>query len=238
MKRMILVVILVMAVSLVACNNEPSPSQNTIQPQSQMITRYYYLYYYPGMSSAYTTDSYTFTLLGGGGTIYDGPELSYSDKLLMVEDSGDFNSIYKTTGLLTYTQPDEGMGARNWNIRFDAVYPYFYSYGRAEEEDPGFPMYICNAVAVNEHGFEITDEELGYQASLLNGWLMVKYKYETVSINRVSDREWGVGHRDPSAFTLSVMDISDVSDDTKKISSLPALDTRMIGAEIPLNPQS
>ena len=238
--------ILVMAVSLVACNGDPHTTHHRGDDVYTEVFEDWYQAIAPTMKQEAKTDTYTFQLVikTSPDTIYSfsvfPSELDYKDvEVIAIDGSTIFK---KSEGYVHYTQPDEGLGARDWKIKFDV---FFTRNVNADVRGSNkVPMYICNAVGIDENGNEITDEQLGYQASLLNGWLVAEFsnyldEYVADRTSRIESTHTIYrqnAHRRPTNFTLSVMDISDVSDKTKKISSLPALDSRIVGVVFECDP--
>lgn len=234
MKKAFLIILAAVMVLAVSCKQNPAPVY--VEPEHEEVDLYLYQVGAPFMNEAKETDDYSFKL-----QILDKTSVSSSEELgagdLKILDVTGGSLIQYGEGTLWFSQPDTGLGERNWKIRFKALFDSS-SYGKAPSNK--MPMYIYDAVGLNEFNEEIPDEELGYQASRLNGWVVVEFSdYNPVAcvdrskISRENGDYYWLNRYDysrPKTFKLSVMDISDVSDKTRKLSSLPALDQGIIGA--------
>lgn len=234
MKKAFLIILAVAIVLAVSCKQDPAPVY--VEPEHEEVDLYLYQVGAPFMNEAKETDEYSFKL-----QILDKTSVSSSEELglgdLKILDVTGGSLIQYGEGTLWFSQPDTGLGEKNWKIRFKALFDSS-SYGEAPSNK--MPMYIYDAVGLDEFNDEISDEELGYQASQLNGWVMVEFSdYNPVTLRErskygpsSSDYYWlnKYDYSHPKTFKLSVMDISDVSDKTRKLSSLPALDQSIIGA--------
>lgn len=233
MKKAFLIILAAAMVLAVSCKQDPAPVY--VEPEHEEVDLYLYQVLAPYMNEAKTTDDYSFKL-----QIWDETSVSSSEELdsedMKILDVTGGSLIHYGEGTLWFSQPDTGLGGKNWKIRFKALFDYS-TYGEAPSNK--MPMYIYDAVGLNEFNEEVSDEELGYQASQLNGWVLVEFSdYDPVTfvkrskISRENGDYYWLNRYDysrPKTFKLSVMDISDVSDKTRKLSSLPALDQSIIG---------
>jgi hypothetical protein len=257
MKKTILIILAAVLILTVACKNNPEVRNEVISDQVQwqdetVMTAEYTLNVdcVPNMYEAKVVEgSYSFFIRMDRVFCR---AVTYSDALgpndLSILDLTGNGNIYLYEGIMQYKQPDEGLGERDWTIKFYALMDsedfegmdkYMFVESPESEGSFGIPMYIYGAHGVKSlknEDVEISDAELGFQSSLLNGWLSVeildfedKSEKETETRNGTI-RTHNITHkyRFPQSFRLSIMDISGVSEETKKISSLPALNTRMM----------
>ncbi len=231
MKKTILAILAFTMILAVSCSQNPDPvfEEEPVYPETDV---YFFQPLAPYMEEAAVTDSYSFKLqIRKKESVTACAELGSGDSRI-IDVTGN-ESFCTGTGTLWFSQPDSGLGERNWKIGFKVLFDSS-SYGEAPSNK--VPMYIYDAVGLDEYNEEITDGELGYQASQLNGWFVVEfsdYSFQVFKGKELNQRtmvmESKYDYSHPKAFRLSVMDLSDVSDKTRKISSLAALDQSIIG---------
>lgn len=262
-KFTIVFTILAILIVMISCRNEPEQEQVVyFEPEKEEVVwteiqkeSHTYDISAPKMSNAKIVEGsfmFRLQLVSKESVTYDSALGSGDFELL--EISGN-SKIARAEYVLHYFQPDEGLGERNWHIAFTALIDEFSdSYNDPQKRESALKerpapnqtrMYIYNAHGVDGNGCRITDDELGWKAGLLNGWLAVEYSNFTeseISPDPVIDSNNHTKtyytfkeHYWPKSFSLTATDISDMSEETRKLSSLPALDMRMVGEVFDMN---
>ena len=260
-KFTIVFTILAILIVMISCKNEPQPvfkpeeSEPIIWTEIKKISYLYYLNDGIGydFDSEIHQDSFSYKLkLHKIETVDYDSEVGTDYKLLDLDGNWE---IIKYEGYLEYHQPDEGLGERNWHIKFTALADKCsISKSTPEEREEllarrpapnQMRMFIYNAHGVDEYGNPISDEELGWKAELLNGWLAVEFSDFLASVyypDPITD--WTTKtktcyeYRDfscPETFSLITTDISDMTEESAKLSALPAFDNRIIGLKFKTN---
>ena len=255
-KFTIICTILAILVVMASCHNEPQsiykpePEEEIVWTRIDKISNFYSFSGALGshFSAEFEEESFYYKIDIWSNEDVDSDSAVGEDFHFLELDTD--GKVKKYEGLLEYRQADEGMGERNWRIAFIALADE-YAYGgpadleKRENELAKRPapnqmrMFIYDAHGVGKWGDPIPDEELGWKTALLNGWLAVEFSdfmdyTETPSpiideSNRTKTYYEYKEYYNPKTFTLISTDISDMEEESVKLSALPAFDTKIIG---------